>query len=154
MQIKKRVFWLFLLVFLVWSFYRAVFFFPEWFEELILKPIIFLGPVFFLLKKEKKDFTSIGLSTKNLFTNIRFGLGLGAVFALVGVLTNYWKYSGLYFISFGLTGTSLLRLMLIFLVTAFSEELLFRGYIFTRLLQVWKNWLNWDRTQFSWRRIC
>ena len=139
MQTKKRVFLVFLFVFLVWTFYRATFFLPEWFEELILKPIIFLGPIFFLVKKEKNALASIGLSIKNLFANIYLGLGLGVLFALLGVLTKYWKYGGVSFATFGLTGASLLWLMLLSFITAFSEEVLFRGYIFTRLSKAWKN---------------
>lgn len=142
MQTKKRVFGVFVLVFLVWSFYRAFFVLPEWLEELILKPIAFLLPVFWLVKKEKEDFSSLGFSTKNLFRNIYFGLGLGMAFALLGVLTNYLKYGGISFATFGLTGASLLWLMSLAFATAFSEEVLFRGYIFTRLLKTWKNELT------------
>lgn len=135
----KRVFGVFVFVFLVWGSYRYFFLFPDWLEELVLKPLVFLLPVFWLVRKEKTTIASIGLSTKNFFKNIYFGLGLGMAFALLGVLTNYWKYRGISFASFGLTGASLLWLMFISLVTAFSEEVLFRGYIFTRLLKIWKN---------------
>jgi len=92
-----------------------------------------------LIKKEKKDLSSIGLSGKHFFANIYLGLSLGVIFALFAVLTNYWKYSGLSFADFGLDGFALLRLMLLSLATAFSEETLFRGYILTRLFQVWKS---------------
>ncbi len=147
MATKKRVLGVFVFVFLVWSFYRAFFLLPEWFEELILKPIVFLLPVLWAVQKEKEKLSSIGLSTKNLYRNIYFGLGLGVVFAVLGVLTNYWKYGGIAFATFGLTGASLLWLMLISLATAFSEEALFRGYIFTRLLKIGKN--GWMATIVS-----
>ena len=143
----KRVLAVFLFVFLVWSFYRATFLLPEWFEELILKPIVFLLPVLWVVQKEKEKLSSIGFSTKNLYRNIYFGLGLGVVFAVLGVLTNYWKYGGIAFATFGLTGASLLWLMFLSLATAFSEEILFRGYIFTRLLKIGKN--GWMATIVS-----
>jgi len=139
MKIKKRVFGVFIFVFLTWSFYRFFFVFPDWLEELIFKPIIFIGPVLWLIKKEKEDLSSIGLSSINLFRNIYFGLGLGMVFTFLGILVNYWKYGSISFSSFGLTEISLLWLVFLSLATAFSEEILFRGYVFTRLLKVWKN---------------
>lgn len=142
MQTKKRVLGVFVFVFLIWSFYRAFFALPEWLEELILKPIVFLLPVLWAVQKEKEKLSSIGFSTKNLYRNIYFGLALGVVFAVLGVLTNYWKYGGIAFATFGLTGASLLWLMFLALATAFSEEVLFRGYIFTRLLKTWKNELT------------
>jgi membrane protease YdiL (CAAX protease family) len=139
---SKTVFIIFIFVFLVWSFYRATFFLPEWLEELVIKPFVFLGPVFWLLKKEKKPLSSLGMTSKCLFKNIYLGLGLGMVFSLIGLLTNYLKYGSLSFINFGLTGSSLLWLMFLSLATAFSEEVFFRGYIFTRLLQAWKDELS------------
>lgn len=138
METKKKVFGVFVFVFLVWGSYRYFFLLPDWLEELILKPIVFLLPVFWLIKKEKESFSSIGLSFQNLFKNIYYGLGLGTVFALIGILTNYLKYGGISFISYDLTFGSLLRLMFLYLATAFSEETFFRGYIFTRLLKTGK----------------
>lgn len=124
---------------IVWGLYRFLFKLPDDIEELIVKPIIWLVPVFyFVFKVEKKGFTSLGFSLKNLFPSVYLSVGLGIIFVLEALFVNYLKYNGLnfaanigeapFFASFGLT-----------LVTAFTEETTFRGYVFNRLLLFSKN---------------
>lgn len=125
----------FLFVFLVWGFYRSSFLLPEWLEEFVLKPLVFLLPVFFF----ERNLISLGISSKNLFKSIYLGLGLGMVFAFLGLMTNYAKYGGFSLATFDLNSISLLWLMLVSLVTAVSEEILFRGFIFNQLFKAWEN---------------
>ena len=40
---------------IVWGFYRLMFKLPDEIEELIVKPLVWLLPVFFLLGREKLD---------------------------------------------------------------------------------------------------
>jgi uncharacterized protein len=137
----KHVLALFSFIFSFWAFYR---YFPEvlpiWVEEFILKPIIWLGPLFWLVFKiEKQDLTSLGITKKNLFKALYWGIGLGFIFAFEGLLTNVIKYKG-----FQATGESLgilffLGSILTSFATAFSEETVFRGYIFNRLCKIWDN---------------
>jgi hypothetical protein len=140
----KHVFALFSFIFIVWSFYRYL---PEilplWVEELILKPLVWLLPTFWLVKRvERQSFSSLGLTKKNLFPSIYWGVGLGLVFALEGLLTNIIKYKGLNLVSLGYSSTAFFGLFLLSLVTAFTEETVFRGYLFHRLWQIWqKEWL-------------
>ena len=140
----KHVFALFSFIFIVWSFYRYL---PEilplWVEELILKPLVWLLPTFWLVKRvERQSFSSLGLTKKNLFPSIYWGIGLGLVFALEGLLTNIIKYKGLNLVSLGYSSTAFFGLFLLSLVTAFTEETVFRGYLFHRLWQIWqKEWL-------------
>ncbi len=140
----KHIFALFSFIFVVWSFYRYLpQVLPLWVEELILKPMIWLLPVFLLVKKvEKKSFVSLGLIKTNIFPSIYWGVGLGLVFAFEGLVTNIFKYKGLHLIALEYPSFIFLGLLGISLVTAFSEELVFRGYIFNRLWQIWnKEWL-------------
>lgn len=137
----KHVFALFSFIFVIWTFYR---YFPEilpaWVEELVLKPIIWLGPTLWLVKKiEKEDLSSLGFTKKNLRLAFYWGGGLGVVFALEGLLTNIFKYQGLNLSSFGFTPRSFLAALAISFATALSEETVFRGYIFSRLLRLWKS---------------
>lgn len=140
----KHVFALFSFIFVVWSFYR---YFPQilplWVEELVLKPLFWLVPTFWLVKKiEKQPFSSLGFNSQKLFPAIYWGIGLGLVFAFEGLLTNIFKYKGLNLISFDYSPVKFLGLFLLSLVTAFSEEIVFRGYLFNRLWQIWnKEWL-------------
>lgn len=143
---KKHVFFLFSFIFVIWAIYR---YFPEilpsWVEELILKPAIWLTPTFLLVKRvEKKPLSSLGFTTLNLFPSLYWGIGLGMVFALEGLLANIIKYSGL---DFGLqqqTPLSFFGALFLSFATAFSEETVFRGYIFSRLWKIWQNegWAN------------
>ena len=140
----KHVFALFSFIFVIWSLYR---YFPESIpdsiEELILKPIIWLIPTFWMVTKiEGKSLSSLGLTKKNLFPSIYWGLGLGIVFALEGLLTNLLKYGGLTLPDNQLTPLLFLGGFLLAVATAFSEEIVFRGYIFQRLASIWKKeWL-------------
>jgi len=64
-------------VFLVlfWGFYRFLFKFPDEIEELLIKPIIWLIPVFYFNNKENLNLESLGLTFKNLFSSIYFAFG-------------------------------------------------------------------------------
>jgi membrane protease YdiL (CAAX protease family) len=69
-------------------------------------------------------------------------VGLGIVFAFEGLLTNIFKYRGLNLVSLDYGAGEFLGLLLLSFVTAFSEESVFRGYIFNRLWLIWKSeWL-------------
>ncbi len=140
----KHIFALFSFIFILWSFYRYLpQVLPLWAEELILKPVIWLLPTFWLLKKvEKGGFSSLGFNKQNLFPSIYWGVGLGLVFAFEGLITNIFKYKGLHLVALDYSPWFFVGLLSLSLVTAFSEELVFRGYIFNRLWQVWdKEWL-------------
>ena len=121
-----------------WAFYRFLFKLPDEIEELIIKPIVWLIPLFYFVKKESLGFDSLGFTFKNLFPAVYLSLGLGAIFVVEGILTNYLKYGGF---NFGANiGTTPLMFSLgLSFATAFSEETAFRGYIFSRLWSVTKS---------------
>lgn len=77
---------------IIWAFYRFLFQFPDNIEELVIKPILWLLPLYFIVRKEGFGLSSVGLTFKNLFPSIYLSLGLGAVFVIEGVLANYLKY--------------------------------------------------------------
>lgn len=145
---------LYALIFVVWGFYRFLFKLPESVEELFLKPIIWLLPLLFILKKERKDFRSLGWTTKNLFPALYLSIGLGVLFAVEGALVNSIKYGGsfnflkvvpsqsLFFSAIGLS-----------LVTAVSEETVFRGFMFNRLLAVLGEWRANLTTSVAWALV-
>lgn len=125
-------------ILIVWGFYRILFKLPDNFEEVALKPIIWLIPIFFILKKEGLTLSSLGITLKNFFPAIYLSLGLGAIFAIEAVLLNFVKYNSF---NFGANiGQNGLFLSLgISFATAVSEEISFRGYIFNRLWWILKN---------------
>ncbi len=139
-QIKNlTVYAAYLLV--VWGLYRLLIKFPDEVEELVIKPVIWLLPIFYILKREKSNLASIGISLQNLFPSVYFVLGLGAVFVIEAVIINYIKHGGMNFGANLGSSPFIIALGLSF-VTAISEEISFRGYLFNRLWQLTKNeWL-------------
>lgn len=120
----------FLLIF--WGFYRLLFQFPDWVEEIIIKPIIWLAPVIYLVKKEKASFETIGITYKNLFPAIYSSLALGSLFTFEAVIVNFAKY-GKFNFGANLGKETIMLSFAISIATAVSEEIVFRGYIFSRL---------------------
>jgi membrane protease YdiL (CAAX protease family) len=120
---------------IVWGFYRMLIKLPEEVEELIIKPLLWLAPVFYLLKKEKLGLASVGVTFQNLFPAVYFSLALGALFAFEGVIINIVRYKGVDFSANLGQGSFLIALFLSF-ATAISEEITFRGYLFGRIWHV------------------
>ncbi|MBN1263668.1 MAG: CPBP family intramembrane metalloprotease [Candidatus Pacebacteria bacterium] len=142
----RLVFSYFIFLLLVWGLYRYLIILPEAIDELFLKPLVWLGSLFWVVKKlEKKPLSSLALSTEKLFKNLYWGIGLGFVFALEGILTNIVKYQGLDLPELPYQGWGLGFVLLTSGITALCEELVFRSFIFNRLNQFWKN--EW-RTNF------
>ena len=123
---------------LTWAFYRFLFRFPEHIEELIIKPIVWLLPLFYFLRKDKLTLVSIGVTFKNLFSSLYLSLGLGALFVAEALLTNFLKYGSFNF-GANIGNASLLPSLGLSFATAFSEETAFRGYIFGRLSSFFKS---------------
>jgi membrane protease YdiL (CAAX protease family) len=126
---------------LVWAFYRFLFRFPDEVEELVIKPVLWIAPVLYFVGKEKLKLSSLGITLKNLFPAIYLSLGLGSVFVIEGLLTNFLKYGSFNF-GANIGSIPLLPSLGLSFATAFSEETAFRGYIFSRLSFITNNvWL-------------
>lgn len=137
-------------ILLVWGFYRLFFKLPDSTEELFVKPVLWLGPILYIVWKERSGISSLGFNLKNLFSTIYFVLGLGTVFVIEALVINYTKYGGL---NFGANIGSLPILPAIGLsfATAFSEEVAFRGYLFNRVWMVTgREWLANISTNAVW----
>lgn len=142
----------------VWGFYRLLFKLPDEIEEAIIKPVLWLGLVYFFLKKEKGPsktrLASVGITTRNLFPAIYLSFGLGVLFAAEGALLNFVKYKGFNFLGLSLSTGLLMRAFGLSLLTAISEEITFRGYIFSRFLaQLKSEWLANFIVSLGWTLI-
>lgn len=133
-------------ILLVWGFYRLLFQLPEQIEETIVKPVVWLLPFAIILTKERATLASLGFTLNNFFASIYYSLGLGAIFVIEGIVINLVKYGGL---NFGANIGSLpfLTSLTLSFATAFSEEVVFRGYVFTRLWHAIKN--EWNANLLS-----
>lgn len=138
---------------IVWGFYRLFFKLPEEIEELIVKPIVWLLPVIYLVRKEGGNLASVGITTKKLFPAIYFTLALGAVFAIEAIIINFVKHGGFEFVA-NIGEKALLASLGITFVTAFSEEVSFRGYLFNRVWNALDNeWLANIVTSIVWALV-
>jgi hypothetical protein len=139
----KQVFGLYAFIFIFWGLYRFLFRLPLEIEEIILKPIVWLVPVFWLLWRRKENLPSIGWSGKNIFKSLYLGIGLGIIFAIEGFLANNLKYGGISLVRLSYSSLDLLLAALgVSFVTAVVEETVFRGYIFSRLWRLLKDELQ------------
>jgi membrane protease YdiL (CAAX protease family) len=138
---------------IVWGFYRLFFELPEEIEELIIKPIVWLLPVIYLVRKEGGNLFSVGITTKKLFPAIYFTLALGAVFAIEAIIINFVKHGGFEFTA-NIGEKALITSLGITFVTAFSEEVSFRGYLFNRVWSALDNeWLANIATSIVWALV-
>jgi membrane protease YdiL (CAAX protease family) len=150
--IKNSLFFSIYLLF-SWTLYRLIFRFPEEVDELIFKPLLWLLPIFFILRREKKGISFLGITTKNLISSTYFALALGIGFALEGVILNYIKYKGLNF-SAELGQDLFIVAFLLSFATAITEEITFRGYLFNRVWKATKSeWSANFLTSFVWGLI-
>ena len=126
-------FWAWQLLF--WALYRYFFHLPEWADEFVFKPLVFVLPVLvYVLKKERLSLVTIGVTQKNLKRNFLFGLGMGVIFFLEGIGVNVAAHGSIQLQQLTATAEySLGFLVLLSLATAISEELLSRGFLFSRL---------------------
>ena len=134
----RRIFGLWGFILVVWAIYRMLFRMPEWFDEFVAKPWIWVVPtlaaVYFV---EKKPFSTIGWTFRKFFNNLYLGWGLGFLFAFEGIITNYAKYGVIKFLSSGGGIDFILLSIAISFATAFSEETVARGFVMNRLWWKW-----------------
>lgn len=131
------------IVLILWSIYRTKFFLPDWFDEFVAKPLVFILPVYIYVKKyEKVPFLgSIGLSKEKIYRNIKTAIGIGVLLTLSAIFANFFR-QGTFSLSdslFDLTKNNLILIVVIALATAISEELLSRGFMLKRLYEDSKN---------------
>lgn len=129
-------------ILLVWSLYRYFFRgMPEWADEFVFKPVIFVLPVlWYVFKKEKRRWDSLGITGKNFMTSLYVGLGFGFVFAVEGIATNAIKYGKMTIKPIAaLEQNGLIILLILSLATAVWEEILNRGFLFNRIFEKTKN---------------
>ena len=132
-------FWAVILI--IWAIYRAKFKFPEWIDELIAKPLVFIFPVYYYIKKiEKKSFFSaIDLKLKISIPDLLISLIIGGIFSFSAIMANILKFKRVIFFQRSLNAEGLLFMIIVALATGISEEILSRGFVLKRLYEESKN---------------
>ncbi|NMB84216.1 CPBP family intramembrane metalloprotease [Candidatus Roizmanbacteria bacterium] len=130
-------------ILILWSIYRANFHFPDWVDEFVFKPLVFILPVFIYVRRNEKGgfFHNINFYNKKTWkTDLGLGFLIGAAFFLSALIANYLKTKK--FVLFLHPPASFLSMVLVFatvIATAVSEEILSRGFVLKRLYQESKN---------------
>lgn len=112
-------------ILIAWSLYRAFMFeSPFWFDEIFIKPFLFIVPVWYFLKDfAKKDlFTDVKLTKKTFFADfaIMASMLVALIFGLL--ITNHSLFT-----EQNLNTT--LVIIIAALCTGFSQEILLRGFV-------------------------
>lgn len=108
-----------LFVFLTWTLYRFIY--PEniMLDEVLIKPLLWLSPIFFVVRLK-----SLGLTKRNFVKPLLLGIFFGFLTSFERLTFNHnlvYQFSFLYIV------TSLF--------TAITEEVFFRGYLLNRWLK-------------------
>ncbi len=123
---------------LVWGIYRYFFRFGEITDELIFKPLIFVLPVLIYLRiRERLDLGSLSLSDKNLPYAFIWGIIVGLLLLIELFIISVFKDKSIdvgFFIPQNLAIN-----LLISVFTAVCEEILYRGFIMSRLWKILKS---------------
>jgi len=132
------------IILIIWSIYRANFRMPDWFDEFLAKPLIFILPVYYYITKiEKKNFfKEIFIEKNKIVKDILLGLFIGIVFVFSAILGNFIKYGRLILFSTPTSVSNILLVLLIALATGISEEVLSRGFVLKKLYDESKNILT------------
>ncbi|MBI4035156.1 MAG: CPBP family intramembrane metalloprotease [Candidatus Chisholmbacteria bacterium] len=140
-RVLHDVIGLYTLILVAWGFYRLLFRFPVWVEELFLKPVVFGLPVLYRLRQDKgkswrERLESVGITRTNWWAGVSLGLAVGVFYLLVGGLGMVLRGGDV--IGFEVK-ESVIVIMVLAVATAISEQLVFMGYILTRLNDFWKH---------------
>ena len=139
----QRALNLWAVILIVWSIYRTYFKLPEWFDEFIAKPLVFVLPVIIFVNSiEKKDIFSglyINKNFKSIIKEFFISFGVGLLLLLTALLSVYLRFKKV--ILFGhlpnLNQFGLIALTA--LATGITEEILSRGFVLKRLYEESKN---------------
>ena len=112
----------------LWTFYRIFFQTSVWIEEVVIKGILFTLPLFIIPIKEKNPFKALGITSVNFFQSVYLGISLGLILGLVGQAGNFIRHQTLLFSNFTVTSANIGAFLILSLITAFWEQLLFSGY--------------------------
>lgn len=138
---KALNFWAVILI--IWAFYRNYLRMPEWFDEFIAKPLVFVLPVFYYIKNiDKKPILEslyIHLKPKRIIRDLFNSLVIGGVFLLSAILSFYFREKKIILFSNFPGWSKFIYIFLTAFATGVTEEILSRGFVLKKLYNESKN---------------
>ncbi len=139
----QRALNLWAVILIVWAIYRTYFKMPQWFDEFIAKPLVFVLPVYYYIRTvDKKPFfpsIHLNLKPKVVMGDLFNSLVIGGVFLLTAILAVYIRSQKLIFLNHFPGLVNLLVIIVMALATGITEEILSRGFVLTKLYEESKN---------------
>lgn len=139
----QRALNLWAVILIIWAFYRAYFKMPEWFDEFIAKPLVFVLPVFYYIKNvdKKPIFESLYLhfKPKIIIKDLFNSLVIGGVFLLTAFFAFYFREQKFILINNFPGIDKFIIIFLTALATGITEEILSRGFVLKKLYEESKN---------------
>ncbi|MCS6956665.1 MAG: CPBP family intramembrane metalloprotease [Patescibacteria group bacterium] len=134
-------FWAVILI--VWAFYRVYLKMPEWFDEFIAKPLVFVLPVFYYIKNiDKKPILEslyLHFKPKIIIKDLLNSMIIGGIFLLVAFFSVYLRDKKVILINNFPGIGSFLLIFFTALFTGMTEEILSRGFVLKKLYEESKN---------------
>jgi membrane protease YdiL (CAAX protease family) len=140
---RKNPLTAFIFVFIIWSFYRFLNLgLPVWLEEILIKGIIFSSPLILFPINKKPILQAVGITRVNFFRSVYLGIAIGMVLGLAGQVGNLLRHGEFSFQTYGITSATIGSFLMLSLITAFWEQLLFTGYFLSRISSTIKSEIN------------
>ena len=124
------------LIFFLWAGYRIFFRLPEWFDEFVAKPILWLGPLLYIRKNSLHVGTFERLNEMNVSRNILFGLFVGILYFFTYTLFSYFKFGPPALNPDHLSFGGIILQGAIALCTGCIEEIVFRKYLLEKIILI------------------
>jgi len=129
---KITLFFIYLLI--IWGIYRFLWLGNYLWDELFFKPLLWLLPTLYLVKKiEKEKLVTLGLVFDKPLKNILLGLGASLFILTEYSLAIFLKGKKIDFNPEGIRGAYWLLYFFACLATGIVEEIAFRGFFMTRI---------------------
>lgn len=124
-------------LFIVWALYRSLFVFPDWFDEIFAKGVVFGLPSLLYARNALRGREKLGLSPDRFWCGMYMGLLVGGIYGFVGAFRSLSSGThvepGMLFASSQFWYTFFLAMM-----TGWWESVFFFGYIMNALKDEYK----------------
>lgn len=133
-------------ILLVW--YRALSHFPVWFDEGIVKAVLFGLPLLMYAIFTKQSITKFGLEPKRFWLGAYLGLALGGTCGFIAMFMSALKNQGHMLIPYLFFSPQFWWVFFLAFLTAWWESLFFYGFVLSVLERMYKG-NEWKATGLS-----